>query len=235
MIPDTLRLVRLLLAACVVLGALSFARADEDANALREDGVLYFQDNLPDPVVLAVKAPTVIYSRRDFGTQLGLFLPGQKIEIVGMSPEGYLVKGDYRNNAVTGWIMPAALPPGLDPKVIERVKKNQERHDKVAKAIKARRVLRGMTEDEVQQALGRPEQTSSHSDDSGQSMTWTFTSYASEWQTAPVSDIYGRTTLRTYLAKVPVGQMIVTFTNGIVTALEEHKTDPNSPAINAGG
>jgi len=223
--------VRLPVAACIFLGALLWVHADPDTAALREEGVLYFEDNLKDPLVATVKAPTVLYSRRDFGTQLGLFLPGQKVEIVGMSPEGYLVKGDYRNNAVTGWIMPAALPPGIDPKLIDKAKKNQERHDKVAKAIKAKKVLRGMTEDEVQQALGRPEQTSSHTDDSGQSMTWTFTSYASQWQTAPVSDIYGRTTLRTYLAKVPVGQLIVTFSNGIVTSIEEHKTDPNSPAI----
>jgi hypothetical protein len=177
----------------------------------------------------------VVYSRRDFGTQLGLFLPGQKIEIVGMSPEGYLVKGDYRNNAVTGWIMPAGLPPGLDPKLIEKAKKNQARHDKVAKAIKAKKVLRGMTPDEVMAALGKPEQTSSHTDDSGQSLSWTFTTYASQWQTAPVSDYYGRTTLRTYLAKVPVGQMIITFAGGVVTSIEEHKTDPDSPGINAGG
>ena len=227
--------VRLLLAACVLLAAFSWARADDEDTSLREDGVLYFQDNLPDPLVLAVKAPTVIYSRRDFGTQLGLFLPGQKIEIVGMSPEGYLVKGDYRNNAVTGWIMPAALPPGVDPKLIDKAKKNQDRHDKVAKAIKAKKVLRGMTADEVHQAVGNPQSTSSHTDDSGQSMTWTFTTYAIVWRTSATPTGYGNAIVQTYPSKVPVGQMIVTFTNGIVTAIEEQKSDPSSPGINAGG
>jgi hypothetical protein len=178
-----------------------------------------------------VTGPTTLYLRRDFATPLALIVPGQRIEIVGMSPEGFLVKGDYRNNSVTGWIMPAQLPSGVDPKLIEQAKKNQARHDEVAKAIKDKKVIRGMTPDEVRQSLGEPEQTSSHIDDSGSGLTWVYTTYTIVWRTSAVPDSYGRTVFQTFPTKVPIGQMIVTFANGAVSAIEEHKTDPDSPGV----
>jgi len=102
----------------------------------------------------------------------------------------------------------------------------------VAQAIQAKKVIRGMTPDEVRQALGEPEQTSSHTDDSGTAQTWTYTTYTIVWQTSATPTSYGRTIWQTYPAKVPIGQIIVTFTDGAVSAIEEHKTDPNSPAAN---
>jgi outer membrane protein assembly factor BamE (lipoprotein component of BamABCDE complex) len=220
-----------ILVACgllwLVLGAL---RADTDP-ALREDGVLYFEDDLPDHIVAPVTAPTTLYLRRDFATPLALIVPGQSLEIIGMSPEGFLVKGDYRNNAVTGWITPAQLPPGVDPKLIDQAKKNQARHDEVAKAIQAKKVIRGMTPDEVRQSLGDPEETSSHTDDTGTAQTWTYTTYTIVWQTAATPGPYGRTVVQTFPTKVPIGQVIVTFADGAVSAIEEQKTNPDSPAV----
>jgi len=210
---------------------LAVVRADTDP-ALREDGVLYFEDSLPDRIVAPVTAPTTVYLRRDFATPLALIVPGQKLEIIGMSPEGFLVKGDYRNNAVTGWITPAQLPPGVDPKLIAQAKKDQARHEEVATAIRAKKVIRGMTPDEVRQSLGDPEQTSSRTDDSGTAQTWTYTTYTIVWQTTATPGYYGRAFVQTYPTKVPIGQISVTFANGAVSAIEEHKTDPESPGVN---
>jgi hypothetical protein len=225
--------VRQILVACglvwLVLGAV---RADTDP-ALREDGVIYFEDSLPDRIVAPVTTPTTLYLRRDFATPLALIVPGQSLEIIGMGPEGFLVKGDYRNNAVTGWITRAQLPPGVDPKLIEQAQKNQARHDEVAKAIQDKKVIRGMTPDEVRQSLGEPDQTSSHTDDSGTAQTWTYTTYNIVWQTSPTPGYYGRTIWQTYPTKVPVGQVIVTFAGGAVSAIEEHQsnTDPANPGV----
>jgi hypothetical protein len=223
--------VRPLLVACALLLVLPAARADLDP-ALREDGVLYFEDNLPDPIVAQVQAPTTLYLHRDFASALALIVPGQKIEIIGVSKEGFLVKGDYRNNAVTGWITAAQLPPGVDPKLIEQAKKNQAWHDQVAAAIQAKKVIRGMSPDDVKASLGEPEQTASKVDDSGSGLTWVYTTYSIVWQTVASPGYYGRTLLQTLPTKVPTGQLIVTFTNGVVSAIEEHRTDPNSPGVN---
>ena len=221
---------RFLAVACAFALAAGLARADDPA--LREDGVLYFADTLPTVIVAPVKTPTTIYLGRDFASPLGLIVPGQRLEILGMSPEGYLVKGDYRNNAITGWITPAQLPPGVDPKLIEQARKNEARLQEVAKAIRAKQVIRGMTPDEVRQSLGEPEQTSSHVDASGSSLTWVFTTYSIIYQTAATPGYNGRTLVQTFPTKVPSGQIIVTFANGAVTAIEEHKTNPDSPGVN---
>jgi hypothetical protein len=223
--------VRLLLAVCALMLVLSAARADIDP-ALREDGVLYFEDNLPNRIVATVKTPITIYMHRDFLSALAAMEPGAKIELVGMSAEGYLVKGDYRNNTVTGWILPSDLPPGIDPALLTLARKNQARHNDVAVAIAHKKVIRGMTPGEVRASVGRPEQTSSQTDDNGSTLTWVFTTYADVLQTSYGPGLYGRPTLQTYPVRTPIGQLIVTFSNGAVVSIKEHKTDPDSPGIN---
>jgi len=208
----------------------TWTRADTDP-ALREDGVLYFEDNLPSRIMAAVKDPTTIYLRRDFQTALAGLDPGAKLELVGMSPEGFLVKATYRNNTVSGWIRAEDLPPGVDPALLALAKKNQARNDEVAAAIARKSVIRGMTPDEVRASVGEPEQTSSHTDDTGSTLTWVFTTYALQYQTSYAPGFYGRVQLQTYPVKVPIGQLIVNFANGAVVSVEEHKTDPNSPGI----
>jgi hypothetical protein len=223
--------VRLILAACAMLLALTAVRADIDPS-MREDGVLYFEDNSPNRIFAPVKKPTTIYLRRDFQDALALLVPGQSLELIGVAPEGFIVKGIYRNNAVTGWITTAELPPGIDPKVIEDAKKQQARHNQMLPAIKEHRVVRGMTPDEVRQSLGDPEQTSTRSDDTGSSQSWTYTQYTSVWKTGYTPGYYGGQGIATtYLAKVPIGTTIITFANGEVSSIEEHKTDPNSPSL----
>ncbi len=222
---------RLILAACALLLALTAVRADTDLS-LREDGVLYFEDTTPNRIIAPVKKPTTLYLRRDFQDALALLVPGQSLELVGMAPEGYIVKGTYRNNAVTGWIAAADLPPGVDPKVIADAKAAATRHAQMAPAIKEHRVVRGMTPDEVRQSLGDPEQTSTRSDDTGSRQSWTYTQYTSVWKTAYQPGFYGGQGVETtYLAKVPVGTTIISFTDGAVSAIEVHKTDPNSPSL----
>jgi len=224
--------VRIFLYACALALALApaWTKADTDP-ALREDGVLYFEDTLPAKITATVHDRTIVYLRRDFQSALAGLQPGAKIELVGMSPEGFLVKGTYRNNTVAGWIRPENLPPGIDPALFEQAKKNQARNNAVATAIAHKSVIRGMTPDEVSQSLGRPEQIASHTDDTGTALTWIFTTYSIQYQTSYVPGPYGRPTLQTYPVKVPIGQLIVNFANGAVVSIEEHKTDPNSPGV----
>jgi hypothetical protein len=209
---------------------ISVAPADT-APELREEGVLYFEGNLPDKVIATLNATITVYLRRDFKLALAALYPGQKVELVGMSPDGYLVKTIYRNNAVTGWIRPADLPPGIDPALFTEAKKNQEHHDAVAVAIANKSVIQGMTPDEVQESVGRPEQIASHTDANGSALTWIFTTYREEPQNTYVMNVFGQAVLQTYYVKVPIGQLVVDFDNGFVSAVTEHTTDPSSPGI----
>jgi hypothetical protein len=201
------------------------------APELREEGVLYFEDNLPNKIIAKVKAPVTVYLRRDFGMAAAYLGTGQQIELLGMSPEGYLVKGDYRGNTVTGWIRPEDLPSGIDPALFAQAKKNQARHDAVAVAIANKSVIPGMTPDEVKQSLGAPDQTSSRTDASGTLQTWTFTTYRQDPQYTYTMNGLGRPVLQTYYVKTPIGQLIVNFDASGVISVEEHKTNPNSPGV----
>jgi hypothetical protein len=214
------------LTACAMTGA----RAQTDP-ALLEQGVLYFDGNLPDKVIATIHTGTTVYLRRDFQTALAALYAGQKIELIGMSPEGYLLKANYRNNTITGWIKPEDLPSGIDPAIFADARKSQARRDAVAVAITNKNVIRGMTPDEVTKAVGKPETVASRVDATGTALTWVYTTYREDPQYQYTLDAFGRAVLQTYYVKIPIGQMIVAFTNGAVVSVEQRKTDPNSPGV----
>ncbi len=219
---------RLLVLALVAVAAV--ARAEDD-DALREQGVLYFAGNLPGKVEATIHTGTTVYLRRDFQTALAALYNGQKIELIGMAPEGYLVRTTYRNNTITGWIKAADLPSGLDPGVFVAAQKEQARRDAVGVAIANKTVVRGMTPDEVKQAVGKPEQVASREDARGVALTWIYTTYREEPQYEYGFDGFGRPLLQTYYVKIPIGQKIITFANNVVATIEDHKTDPSSSGI----
>jgi hypothetical protein len=221
-----------ILRCCAALLILSVTSAPAQiAPELREPGVLYFEDNLPEKVTATLQASATVYLHRDFQTALAALYAGQSVEILGMSPEGYLLKTNYRNNTLMGWIRPGDLPPGIDPKLFAEAQKNQAHRDAVAVAIANKNVIQGMTPDEVKQAVGRPEQTASHTDANGSVQSWTYTTYREDPQYTYALNNFGQPVLQTYYVKVPIGQLEVDFANGAVTAITEHKTDPNSPGI----
>jgi len=201
------------------------------APELREQGVLYFEGNLPDKITATLHAVTTVYTHRDFQTTLAALYPGQTFELIGMSPEGYLLKANYRNNTVTGWIHVEDLPTGIDPTLFAEAKKNQARHDAVMVAIANKSVIQGMTPDEVKQSVGRPGQIASHSDAGGSMLTWIYTTYREDPQYTYSLDAYGRPVVQTYYVKVPIGQLVVDFTDGFVSSVTQNKTDPSSPGV----
>jgi len=215
--------------ALLLLAFGGHAWADVDP-ALREDGVLYFGDNLPHRVIGTVKTPTTLYLHRNFQMPLASLFAGQKIEIVGAAPQGYLITGVYRNNSVSGWITAEDLPPDVDRGLVAQAQKAQAHREAIANVIAHRQVIRGMTADEVRQSLGAPDQTSSRTDAAGESQTWTYTAYQDVWQTSYVPGPFGRPTLQTYSVRTPVGQTVVSFSNGVVTAVEQRQTVPGAAA-----
>ena len=218
--------------SCLLLLALTFSGAIAQVpEALREKGVLYFDGNLPDKITATLHAATTVYTENNFDMAIATLYPGQQVELVGMSPEGYLLKTTFRNNTLNGWIKPADLPSGIDPALFDLAKKNQARRDAVADAIAKKTVIQGMTTDEVQQAVGKPAQVSSHTDAAGSSLTWIYTTYRDEIRYAQSQDVYGRPFSYSYTVQVPTGQMIIDFTGTVVTSITQHKTDSDSPGI----
>ena len=219
------------LALCACLFLLAITAHGQTDPALREQGVFYLEGNVPDKVTTVIRATTNLYLRRDFQMVLAVLSPGQTVEMVGSSPEGYLVKGTYRNNTVVGWIHPQDLPTGFNPNIFVAAKKVEEHRAAIDVAITNKTVIQGMTPNEVEQAVGHPSQTASRTDAQGSSMTWIFTTYREEPQYTYAFDPFGRPVLQTYYVKIPIGQLIVGFDKGLVASVEEHNSDPNSPGV----
>jgi hypothetical protein len=201
------------------------------APELREPGVLYFEDNLPDKITTTLQNQTTVYLNRDFQTALAGLYAGQNVEIVGMAKAGYLLKTNYRNNTVMGWIRPADLPPGIDPALFATAVKNQQRRDAVAVAIANKTVIQGMTPDEVKQSVGRPDQTASHTDANGTVLNWSYITYREDPQYTYAMNAFGQPVMQTYYVKVPIGELDVSFADGFVTSISQRKTNSNAPGI----
>jgi len=220
----------LVLWALLLLLLVVGARADLDP-ALREQGVLYFEGNLPEKLVATIHTTTTLYLHRDYQMPLAALYDGQKVELIGMAPEGYLLTTTLRNNTTTGWIKPNDLPSGIDPAIFVTAQKNQARRDAVAVAIANKNVIQGMTPEEVKRAVGAPNGVASRSDPHGDALTWIYTTYREDPQYEYGLDGFGHPVLQTYYVKVPIGQMIVQFVNGAVYSVEQHKNDPNNPGV----
>jgi hypothetical protein len=83
----------------------------------------------------------------------------------------------------------------------------------------------------VKAAVGKPNGVASKADPHGEALTWVYTTYREDPQYEYSLDAYGRPVLQTYYVKVPIGQMIIEFVNGVVYSVEQHKNDPNSPGV----
>jgi hypothetical protein len=217
--------------SCALLLAFAPILRADIAPELREQGVLYFEGNLPQKVVATLHTGTTVYLHRDFQMALAALYPGQKIEFVGMSPEGYLVKTLFRNNTVTGWIRPEDLPTGIDPSVFVQARKIQAHRDAVSVAITNKSVIQGMTPDEVRLSVGPPGQVTTRTDPTGSAMTWIYSTYREDPQYEYALDSFGRPVMQTYYVRVPIGRLIVGFLDGRVFSVEQHQSDPNSPGV----
>ena len=102
----------------------------------------------------------------------------------------------------------------------------------MAVAIANKNVIQGMTPDEVKQSVGQPETgvLRDRSERLGADLD------LHDLSRGPAVRVHARCLsagpcLQTYYVKVPIGQLIVAFANGVVISVEQHKTDPNSPGV----
>jgi hypothetical protein len=83
--------------------------------------------------------------------------------------------------------------------------------------------LEGMTFEDVRKALGKPDKTSFRKDQSGRIDSWNFITYDRVPQYDYRRDITGRLVRYVYYVKVPIGDLLVEFQDGRVSAVEDHQ------------
>lgn len=189
----------------------------------REPDVLYFDQNLPEKIIVTLEKSANVYLDKDLQTLAATLPPGTKVQILGLVNDGnYFVTTKYRGTRIEGWAFSGDFPP-LDPKLIETAKKSQLWRESVQRAIKEKRVVQGMTFDDVKKSLGKPDRTSSRQDAQTKFDTWMYITYELVPQNSYVTDAWGRVTIQTIYVKKPIGELTVEFNSGIVTGIEEHR------------
>ena len=124
---------------------------------------------------------------------------------------------------IEGWV--AFDRVQLDAKLLEQAAANKAQRDQIEEAIKDKRVLEGMTFDDVRRALGKPDKTSFRKDQNGRIDSWNYITYDRIPQYDYRRDTTGRLVRYTYYIKVPIGDQLVEFQEGRVTAVEEHRSE----------
>ena len=207
--------------ALLLLAALALAPVPAFAGAvIREPCAVYLEDFVKQPVKLATLADASIYYHIDLGRYLGTIRKGEIVEVQAVGEKAYRVRGRAQQGQVAGWVAADALTP-LKKEFIANLRKNAERKSEVDVLIQKNEVAVNMTPDEVTKALGKTSKKTARLDANGREEVWEFIRYIRVPQEITGYDRYGRLVHTVNYVKVPSGKLAVTFSNDLVSALEQ--------------
>ncbi|MEO7933512.1 MAG: hypothetical protein ABIT76_10175 [Chthoniobacterales bacterium] len=194
--------------------------APAEMSVFREPGAAYLADLFTKPLKLKVLKTAPIYYDAPMTRSLGVLQPGQLVEVQAVLEDNLRVVGKARQGQVAGWLPASYLEP-LDPDFLVKVKQAAVRKTQIDALIEKNEVAMGMTADEVTRSLGKPPKTRQRQDASGSSEVWEYIRYERVPQQTTGYDSAGRYVTATIYVKVPNGKLIVSFENGLVSAVEQ--------------
>lgn len=190
-----------------------------------EPGTFSVEGMTPKPVVLKVQIEAPVYPTSKFQRALGSFAPGTLVTLVAMSDTAYRVRGRARHGDVVGWVRQAEVL-SADPNLAANLKKLLERTRQVDELIKKSQVALGMTRQEVQASLGKPSRTSAKINANGKEEKLEYSIYERVPQTTTGRDGFGNLVQTVIYVRVEVGTLSVSFTDDVVSEIEETKGNP---------
>ena len=200
----------LLLAVCVTA-----ARGVEN----RFSDVFYLDEAGLKPITLKTLRSVPLTFSRDQSTILAPLAAGQGVWLIGYAEKRFYVSSVIRTGAVRGWVDVDALEPlTLEQRAELDHKRDVLRAQRAA--IARHEVLIGMTQAQVQTALGTPNERNRSTTAQGEEEVWSYLIYRSE----PYTQSYflaGQYVTETRYRKVPAGGKHITFRNGIVVGIRE--------------
>ncbi len=188
--------------------------------SLKDPEALYF-DELPGfkPIELTVEKITAVYANRNRNGHLKNFVKGEKVRLIAYDEKTFLVenlKTDY-----SGWV-PAENLSKIDPAVISSAMAQAEEQKKYQAAIEDHQVLAGMTLEQVQASLGKPDEAAFRTDSNGRTDVWSYIEYKTIYREQTYTDqSTGQLIVRRLKEKIPESEKNVEFLNGRVTAIEK--------------
>lgn len=190
-----------------------------------EPGTIDLEHLLTKPVTLKVLREAPIYTRATLDRALGSMAPGTPVKLVALSDDAYRVRGRSRQGDVTGWVrMTDILSP--DPDLVTSLRKLHQRQTDVEALIEARQIALGMTSEEVQESLGKPNRKSSKLSAAGREETLEYVTYDRVPQYNTSIDAFGRPFQSVIYIKMETGSMSINLKNNVVETIEETKGNP---------
>lgn len=200
--------------------------ASASGQLAQEIGTFSVEDLIPKAIQLKVAREAPIYYQSSFDRVLGSMAPGTVVRLVAMSDTGdFRVRGRARHGDVAGWMRQTDVI-SQDPNLAANLKKTWDRQVQVSALIEAKQVALGMTLDEAQLALGKPDKKSSKVNLEGRSDVLEYVTYDLVPQTTTRQDFLGRLYNETIYVKVPTGRLSITFADSVAKEIEEVEGNP---------
>jgi hypothetical protein len=190
-----------------------------------EPGTMDIEHLLSKPVTLKVIQEAPIYTRATLDRPLGSMAPGTLVKLVALSDNAYRVRGRSRQGEVTGWV-PMANLLSPDPNLVPNLRKLHQRQTEVEALIEAKQVALGMTGEEVQKSLGKPNRKSSKLSASGRDETLEYVIYDRVPQYNTSVDAFGRPFQSVIYIKMETGSVSINLKDNVVETIEETKGNP---------
>ena len=211
------------LALPILTAALALSPLEGNAGAvIREPGAIYLEDLLKKPVQLATLTDAPIFYQSDLRRFLGVLRKGQLVELQALSEGAYRVRGKAQQGQVVGWVEAQHLT-ALKKEFLAALRQNAARQSDVNALIARNEVAINMTPEEVAVSLGKPAKKTSRLDAAGRQEVWEFVRFDRIPQEVAGYDRYGRLVSSIVYVKVPAGKLAVTFTENLVSALEQNE------------
>lgn len=148
----------------------SGAAAGRTSLLYNDPEVVYFEGTLTE---LLVVQPAAVFGNKNAQRRLAVFPVDTKVKLLGISENGYMVKGRAKHGMVTGWVSPKKLA-SKDPDFVNHLKAYYTRSLAIRELIEAKEVAIGMTVAEVQESIGQPDRQESRVTQDGRSGKWEY-------------------------------------------------------------
>lgn len=212
--------------ALVALGLSLLSSAPSPAAPLvREEGAYYLSDFDLKPLKLKVLQPGApAYFDLKLSQYVGSLRYPQTVEVQAITDSHYRIRGNAQQGQILGWVDRQALEP-LAPDFLSNLEKTAERKKLVDALIAKNEVAMGMTPDEVQASVGKPNKRTQRTNANGSEAVWEYVKYKNVPQYTTSYDAFGQPFTTVTYIKVPVGKLAVVFQGDVVTALEQSEGD----------
>ncbi len=206
--------------------ALLLSTAFSEAQLEPVAGTFSVEDVIPVPIQLTVAREAPIYYQSSMDRVLGAMAPGTAVRLVAMSDKGeFRVRGRARHGDVAGWMRRSDLI-SKDPNLASNLKKAWDRYAQVNDLIAAKQVAMGMTMEEVQASIGKPDRKRSKVSSAGREDTYEYIVYEMVPQVGISRNAFGELVETVTYLRVETGRLSVTFADGVASELEEVTGNP---------